>query len=162
MDANGKEMLVKRENASTFLVKKDFIESLNKGSYEQHLKNITELASKNISQIVGENINTNVYPVCTFKKHAIVSDDYSNFYRLHIDESKDGLKISKVEKIDDIKKYSQQEVESELESDMSEALSKSIANVNTECENKLRENLRTLITFCANGKHDGFINLRKI
>lgn len=156
---NGREMLVKKEERKQMFLCRDFVESLSKGSYETHAKRISEMASKNIHKIVGENINTNVYPVCTFKKHAIVSDDFSNLYRLHFDESKNGLELSKVEKIDE-RMYTEGDVEGELEKDMADALSKSIDDPSKESEDSLREGLNGLLGFKTQGKHHRFWNFK--
>ena len=155
-----KEMLVQTKESKEYFLEQNFLDNLKQGSHEAHVQRVSEMVNQNISKIVGENINTNIYPLCTFKKHAVFSDDFSNLYRIEFDGSKD-LEFLKVEKIDDIKKFTQEDVEKELGNACAEALCNVIAKPDTECENRLKEDFVTLLAFRTSGKHKGYSSLKK-
>jgi hypothetical protein len=158
---NSHEMLVQTKESKEYFIEQKFLENLSSGSYEAHVKRISELASKNISKIVGENIKTNIYPLCTFKRHAVFSDDFSNLYRIEFDGSDKELEILKVEQIDDIRKFAKEDIEAELGNVCAEALTNAIANPSAECDNRLKEGFVSLLAFRTSGIHTGYINLQK-
>jgi hypothetical protein len=157
---HGKEMLVQTKEAKEFFLEQNFIENLKQGSHEVHVQRVCELAMKNLPKIVGENIKTNIYPLCTFKKHAVFSDDFSNLYRIEFDGSKE-LEILKVEKIDDLRKFAKEDVEKELGNACVQSLVNVIANPVMECENRLKEDFVNLLAFKTSGTHKGYTNLKK-
>jgi hypothetical protein len=153
-------MLGQSKPIPVMYIKKAFLENLGQGSHEVHVKRVIDLAAANLSKIVGENIKTNIYPLCTFKKHAIVADDFSNLYRIEFDGSKD-LELLKVEKVEDVKKYSAEDIEKELGSDCTESLVNAIAKPQGEWDNKLKEAFVNLLNFKTNGMREGYTSLKQ-
>lgn len=155
-----REMVVQSEEApKQFFVQKSMVEEIKKGSLESHIAKIQELAQKNIKSIVGENNASRLEAIATFKNHALVADEYSNVYRLNIESTESGLELKKVESVEEIKKFTAEEIEGTMNHGLSDTLANTIANVEEGCENKLKESFDKMIQFKTAGSADGFINL---
>ena len=153
----GAEMLVKNEQSNKkFFVKESLINELKKGSFENYIARVVELANANLKDIVGE-ASRILFPLGTFKNHALFSDEMSNVYRLFFKTTADGLAYERFEKVEEIKKYEELDLGSKIEDTLTLSLVQSIAKSDEGCENKLKEDFKKMLEYKKSGSAEGFI-----
>jgi hypothetical protein len=158
-----KELLInKSEDDKDYFVKEESVSTFKGSSYERFIESVKSMAQENRPKIVGENINTNIHPIATFKNHAIFADDTANLYRLHYESSKGDVTFLKSEKIENIKRYTKEQIEQSLDEELSSALIDVIANPNGQCENKLKETFNQSVGLKSKNNLNGFIRFKDI
>lgn len=147
------EQDVQMDEKKEFFVKESLINELKKDSFEKFQEDIKGLAYEKLADIVGENVKTNLNFLATFKEHAIVADDFSNVYRLCFEQSEDGLRLSKSEKIESIKRYTKEDIEKNVTGNL-------VSSLSEKDSDKLKENFERYMEFKTSSKAENYINLK--
>lgn len=141
-----------------FYFKEDIIREIRKGSMESFVESVSRVAYDNLDKIVGENVNTRLEFVGTFKNHSIVVDEMSNVYRIHYEATSEGPVFKSSEKIEEVKKYTSDAIDCTMESELAEALSSIIESGDVE-NSKLKDSFNKMLEYKKTGTAEGFVQL---
>lgn len=147
------------QEVPVFFVKESLINEMKKDSLESYIKKVNEVVHSNLKKIVGEDATSRLSVLSTFKNHAIVADTNSNVYRLSLENRDGDLTIDKIERVEEIKKYTQEDLEKRSMSNLANALAQVVEKVDNECDNKFKLSFQEMLDCKALGKLDGFMRI---
>lgn len=147
-----------QENRGHFF-SEDIMNHVLGGSFETYLGLVEGFIHENTDKIVGENISTRLNVLGTFKGFALVCDLEENIYRVKFDMTGEGFEYKSSEKAEDIKKFTCDQIESKMESNLINALNDAIAKNSEECDNVFKEHFSRMIAFKKNRVAEGFIKV---
>jgi len=154
-----KQGVQEMNESKKFYFKESFVNELLKDSYQNYLVKIQEYVNVEKKKIFSENYDGGTHVFGTFKNHAIVSDDFGNLKRLHLENDSKEIRCNKVEEVK-IKKYTQEEVEAELSGDLAKELRNTLdCKEGEDCDQSFQESFNHLVNFSTTNNAKGFINI---